>query len=56
MINVKSVCLGELGNNCYLLTDVQSGKAALVDCTDASEKMLSLLTLVIPVRIALSKN
>ncbi len=43
MINVKSVCLGELGNNCYLLTDVQSGKAALVDCTDASEKMLSFV-------------
>ncbi len=43
MINVKSVCLGELGNNCYLLTDAESGKAALVDCTDASEKMLSFL-------------
>ncbi|MDE6723040.1 MAG: MBL fold metallo-hydrolase [Eubacterium sp.] len=43
MINVKSVCLGELGNNCYLLTDEESGKSALVDCTDASDKMLSFL-------------
>ena len=43
MINVKSVCLGELGNNCYLLTDAESGKSALVDCTEASAKMLSFL-------------
>ena len=43
MIDVKSVCLGELENNCYLLTDKESGKSALVDCTDASEKMLSFL-------------
>ncbi|MDE5996340.1 MAG: MBL fold metallo-hydrolase [Eubacterium sp.] len=43
MIDVKSVCLGELGNNCYLLTDVESGKSALVDCTEATDKMLSFL-------------
>lgn len=39
MINIKSVCLGQLMNNCYLLTDEESGKSALVDCTDASAKM-----------------
>ena len=43
MINVKSVCLGELENNCYLLTDEESGKSALIDCTEASSKMLSFL-------------
>lgn len=43
MISVKSVCLGELGNNCYLLTDEESGKSALVDCTEASEEMLSFI-------------
>lgn len=43
MINVKSACIGRLGNNCYLLTDAESGKSALVDCTDASEEMLDLI-------------
>lgn len=43
MIHVKSVCLGELENNCYLLTDEESGKSALVDCTEASAKMLAFL-------------
>ncbi len=43
MINIKSACLGELGNNCYLLTDAESGKSALIDCTDASEEMLALI-------------
>lgn len=43
MICVKSACLGELSNNCYLLTDEESGKSALIDCTDASDKMLDLI-------------
>ena len=43
MINVKSVKLGELDNNCYLITDEPTGEAALVDCTDASQKMLDFI-------------
>lgn len=43
MINVKSVLLGELGNNCYLITDEATGKAALVDCTAADAEMHSLI-------------
>lgn len=40
MINVKSVLLGEIANNCYLITDAETNKSALVDCTEASAKML----------------
>lgn len=43
MIKVKSIVLGMLENNCYLLTDEKSGKSALVDCTDASERMTDFL-------------
>lgn len=43
MIHIKSACLGELGNNCYLLTDEDSGKSALIDCTDASSEMMQLI-------------
>ena len=43
MINVKSVKLGELDNSCYLITDESTGEAALVDCTDASQKMLDFI-------------
>lgn len=43
MINVKSIVLGELQNNCYLLTDEKSGKSALVDCTEASQKMIDFI-------------
>lgn len=43
MIEVKSILTGELGNNCYLITDVESGKSALVDCTDASQKMFDFI-------------
>jgi len=43
MIIVKAVLLGELGNNCYLITDSATGKAALVDCTDAGSKMLDFI-------------
>ena len=43
MINVKSVKLGELDNNFYLITDESTGEAALVDCTDASQKMLDFI-------------
>lgn len=39
MISIKTAVFGNLENNCYLLTDEKSGKSALVDCTDSSEKM-----------------
>lgn len=43
MIKVKSIVLGMLENNCYLLTDEKSGKSALVDCTDASDRMIDFI-------------
>ncbi len=43
MINIKSILLGDLGNNCYLITDEATGKSALVDCTEAGSKMLDFL-------------
>ena len=39
MTEIKSVTLGDLFNNCYLITDKASGLSALVDCTEASDKM-----------------
>lgn len=43
MINVKSVLLGEIANNCYLITDTETNKSALVDCTESSAKMLDFI-------------
>ncbi len=43
MLKLKSIVLGELQNNCYLVTDDESGKSLLVDCTEASEKMLDFI-------------
>ena len=39
MTQIKSITLGELVNNCYLITDQASGLSALVDCTDDSKEM-----------------
>ena len=39
MTQIKSITLGELGNNCDLITDQASGLSALVDCTDDSKEM-----------------
>ena len=39
MTQIKSITLGELCNNCYLITDQASGLSALVDCTDDSKEM-----------------
>lgn len=39
MLNVKYAVFGRLDNNCYLITDEKSGEAALIDCTEDSEKM-----------------
>lgn len=43
MIKVKSIVLGKLENNCYLMTDEKSGKSALIDCTEASQKMIDFI-------------
>ncbi len=43
MVKVKSVVLGSLENNCYLLTDEKTGKSALIDCTDASAPMTDMI-------------
>ncbi len=42
MISVDMRTLGELGNNCYLITDKATGKCALIDCTDSSADMTSM--------------
>lgn len=39
MLKVKCAVFGRLDNNCYLITDEKSGEAALIDCTEDSEKM-----------------
>ena len=43
MLKVKCAVFGRLDNNCYLITDEKSGKAALIDCTDDSEKMCDFI-------------
>lgn len=43
MLNVKSAVFGSLANNCYLITDNESGKSALIDCTEYSEKMRAFI-------------
>lgn len=43
MIKVKSIILGDLQNNCYLITDEKTKKSALVDCTEASQKMIDFI-------------
>ncbi len=42
-MQVKSEIYGQLGNNCYLITDEATNKSALVDCTEYSEKMLDFI-------------
>lgn len=39
MLDVKYDVFGSLQNNCYLITDTATGKSALVDCTEDSEKL-----------------
>lgn len=43
MLKVKYNVFGQLGNNCYLITDEKTNKSALVDCADASQKMLDFI-------------
>lgn len=44
MIKVKSATFGALENNCYLITDEDTGKSALIDCTDSSSKMRDFIS------------
>lgn len=44
MIKVKNATFGALENNCYLITDEDTGKSALVDCTESSSKMLDFIS------------
>lgn len=43
MLKIKYNVFGQLGNNCYLITDEKTNKSALVDCADASKKMLDFI-------------
>lgn len=42
-MKIKSATFGSLQNNCYLITDEESGLSALVDCTEYSEKMKNFI-------------
>ncbi|MCH5320925.1 MAG: MBL fold metallo-hydrolase [Eubacterium sp.] len=44
MLDVKYAVFGALENNCYLITDTSTGKSALVDCTEDSEKMRNFIS------------
>lgn len=43
MLKVKMNVFGQLSNNCYLITDEKTNKSALVDCTDASQRMIDFI-------------
>lgn len=43
MLSVKSAVFGGLQNNCYLITDLDTNKSALVDCTEFSDRMLDFI-------------
>lgn len=43
MLDVKYDMFGSLENNCYLITDTATGKSALVDCTEDSQKMRNFI-------------
>ena len=40
---IKQQHFGSINNNCYLITDETSGKSALVDCTEATDKMFDFI-------------
>lgn len=44
MLDVKSGVFGALENNCYLITDTETGLSALIDCTDSSEDMIDFIS------------
>lgn len=43
MLSVNSAVFGGLQNNCYLITDKDTDKSALVDCTEFSDRMLDFI-------------
>ncbi len=43
MLEVKCATFGSLENNCYLITDSDTAKSALVDCTNDDGKMRSFI-------------
>lgn len=42
-MKVKQQHFGSINNNCYLITDETTDKSALVDCTEASDKMYDFI-------------
>lgn len=44
MLDVKCNVFGSLQNNCYLITDRATGKSALIDCTEDSDKMRKFIS------------
>lgn len=39
MIDVKNKAFGSMDNNCYIITDKATGKSAMIDCPEDSDKM-----------------
>jgi glyoxylase-like metal-dependent hydrolase (beta-lactamase superfamily II) len=39
MLDIKCASFGTMENNCYLVTDRDTGKSALIDCTEDSPQM-----------------
>lgn len=44
MLDVKYAVFGSLENNCYLITDRDTGKSALIDCTQDNGKMRDFIS------------
>lgn len=42
-MKIKGSTFGYMPNNCYLIVDEATNKSALVDCTDASDKMIDFI-------------
>lgn len=43
MMQIKTLTMGSMDNNCYLLTDEASGKSALIDCPDFNADLVSFV-------------
>lgn len=43
MLEIDAGAFGTLENNCYIITDTATGKSALIDCTDDSDKMMQFI-------------
>ena len=57
-MTVKTLSLGELQTNCYILTDDETSSAIIIDPGAESENTsyLPILTLTIQVHLMISKN